>query len=227
MDTSKIVLFNGPALSGKDSVVEFLSGEGLQFESSECKKKLHELTMEYFSLPEERYWEIYNSRVLKENPLEEFTVPLWVASRMEEKVKQYFGYTYRLWNGESPFSEVYLSSRKALILISEFVIKPSYGGDYFGRCRAESIDLGGNQLYIDGSCGFAEELIPLIIKLGQENILLIRVHRPGHTFEGDSRDYILGRAITNTHDVHNDGTEAEYNEKVKTLVEDFIGEEIG
>jgi hypothetical protein len=55
-----------------------------------------------------------------------------------------------------------------------------------------------------------------------ENILLIRIHRDGYTFEGDSRDYIPDGVITNTVDIDNNGTLEDYLKKVETVVRGFI-----
>ena len=99
------------------------------------------------------------------------------------------------------------------------------GSGYFGVARAKAIQEG--EIAVDSSTGFVEELPPLIERLGQENILLIRVHREGATFEGDSRNYIPDGVITNTVDVNSVyGKLTEYLEEVERHVEEFLDETI-
>ena len=43
--------------------------------------------------------------------------------------------------------------------------------------------------------GFASEVIPLVEEVGAENILVLRIHRPDCSFEGDSRDFCDGFSV--------------------------------
>ena len=83
-------------------------------------------------------------------------------------------------NGKSP--------REFMIWISEDVIKPQFGEQYFGlqfamKAREYPYDI----ICTDG--GFPEEIKPLISAGLDAHIC--RLHRAGFTFEGDSRDYIV------------------------------------
>lgn len=84
-------------------------------------------------------------------------------------------------NGKSP--------REFMIWISESVIKPQFGNDYFGKRFSDDAMLNG-QIYpiicTDG--GFPDEIIALIQR--GHKVKLCRLHRDGYTFEGDSRNYI-------------------------------------
>lgn len=82
------------------------------------------------------------------------------------------------------------SCRDLLIWMSEEVIKPKFGKDYFGRYAATSISSTGNYIFSDG--GFKDEIG--IIKdhceaIGQK-MVLIHLYRDGTSFSGDSRDYV-------------------------------------
>lgn len=81
-------------------------------------------------------------------------------------------------NGKSP--------RQFMIWISEDVIKPQFGADYFGRRVAEEVRKFGTVVCTDG--GFEDEVIALIN--AGINVSLYRLHRSGYAFDGDSRDYI-------------------------------------
>lgn len=82
------------------------------------------------------------------------------------------------------------SRRSALIYVSEEIIKPRYGKDYFGLKASEKIDILANYCLSDG--GFVEEIHPLINKLGQDKICIVQLYRTGCSFSSDSRNYING-----------------------------------
>jgi hypothetical protein len=109
-----------------------------------------------------------------------------------------------------------------MICVSECLMKPKFGTEYFGQARVNKIKRNEGYDFCDSSTGFIDELYPLIDYLGQENILLFRIYRDGYTFEGDSRNYIPDGVITNTVDVYNNGTEQEYFDKVEAIVRGFL-----
>ena len=79
------------------------------------------------------------------------------------------------------------SPRQFMIWISEQVMKPSFGHDYFGERFAH--DASENEIPVictDG--GFEDEIYPLL-NAGHE-VKLCRLHRRGYSFDGDSRDYV-------------------------------------
>ena len=83
-----------------------------------------------------------------------------------------------------------LSPRQLMIHISESVIKPLFGDEYFGKRMVESINNG----YVNGEVvvvpdgGFGSEITPLL-RAGH-GVIVVRLHRKGFTFEGDSRSYL-------------------------------------
>lgn len=94
--------------------------------------------------------------------------------------------------------------RQALIYVSENVIKPKYGKDYFGKCAAKRITEAKQIAIIpinfivfsDG--GFVEEILPL-----QEidDVLVIHLHGRGD-FSNDSRNYIVAPGLIHHTDVN-------------------------
>jgi hypothetical protein len=94
------------------------------------------------------------------------------------------------------------SPRSAMIWLSEEVMKPTYGINIFGHLAVNQLrDMAADVIFSD--CGFTHELEPLEEHLGSRNMLIVRLHRPGKTFAGDSRGYIVATAIP-TIDIHND-----------------------
>ena len=86
-----------------------------------------------------------------------------------------------------------MSRREAMIHMSEEIIKPKEGKDFFGRCVAEEIEDDHNYALADG--GFFEELAPIIERVGSENIVLVQLTRFGHDYSSDSRRYFNGNLI--------------------------------
>lgn len=86
-----------------------------------------------------------------------------------------------------------MSRREAMIFVSEEVIKPKEGKDFFGRCVAEEIEDGKNYALADG--GFFEELAPIVERVGAENIIIVQLTREGHDYSSDSRRYFNGKLI--------------------------------
>lgn len=110
-------------------------------------------------------------------------------------------------NGKSP--------RQAMIYVSETVIKPNFGDDYFGDALVRKIaNTPDRLLFCCSDSGFLSELTPVVNRYGVENVKLVRIHRPGYTFEmyGDSRTYIkdieLPRGMS-SYDIDNDGESVE------------------
>lgn len=231
---SKIILFNSPRNVGKSRAITYLNSKGYNLISAECKESLHNLTMTLFGVDPDRYWEIYNTRELKEVPLPEFSaiLPYSEICSMQELVGR--------WVTKDIFGshrKVEFTIREAMIYVSEIVVKSRWGNDWFGKERVRSMvklennysDANGcfvnkDLTFTDDSAAFVEELAPLIEYIGQENILLLRVHRDGFTFEGDSRSYIPDGVIDNTIDVYNNGTEQGYFDQVEEIVRKFLNE---
>ena len=85
------------------------------------------------------------------------------------------------------------SRREAMIHVSENVMKPKKGLDYFGKLVAEEIEDSIHYAVADG--GFVEELEPLIERVGRENIVIVQITRDGHDYSSDSRRYFNGNLV--------------------------------
>ena len=84
----------------------------------------------------------------------------------------------------------HMSCREAMIYVSETIVKPKRGLDYFGNQVANEIDLNKNYAISDG--GFVDELIPIINKIGDNNFVLVQLTRDGCDYSTDSRRYFDG-----------------------------------
>jgi hypothetical protein len=86
-----------------------------------------------------------------------------------------------------------MSRREAMIHVSEDVIKPKYGSDYFGVQAASQINGIDDYCFSDG--GFVHELIPIINKSGVGKICIVQLTRDGCDFSSDSRRYFDGEMV--------------------------------
>lgn len=72
--------------------------------------------------------------------------------------------------------------------LSEDIVKPEFGAAWVGTLLAESIV--EDCVFTDG--GFAEEVQAL--RDAGHHVVLVRLHRDGYTFRGDTRSYLYGVA---------------------------------
>lgn len=92
------------------------------------------------------------------------------------------------------------SIRDCMIEVSEKVIKQFYGKDFFGKKALE--DCCDILLNIATDGGFVPEVMALVE--GGAEVVVIRLHKEGYDFEGDSRGYLPDLNCYTTYDVEND-----------------------
>ncbi|UCR74505.1 hypothetical protein RCIP0073_00038 [Klebsiella phage RCIP0073] len=83
-----------------------------------------------------------------------------------------------------------MSPREFFIHISESFVKPILGNEQFGYLAASgAIEATSHVVFSDG--GFPDEVRALIEhEQSDYHLYLVRLHREGFTFEGDSRNYV-------------------------------------
>ena len=121
----------------------------------EFKEALYEATANHYGLDINTYKALATNRILKDSEETSF---------FEEEGKTY---------------------RQGLIHVSENIIKPMYGADYFGVKAAQKL-VDGINAFSDGG-GWWPELAPVAEVADQ--VIICRLYRNGYTFAGDSRDY--------------------------------------
>jgi len=164
---NKVVIFNGPPRSGKDLATEFCC-EYFKGTHASMKTSLIKLTASTLGLTVEEFLKHYDEKCNDKTYEESGCV--WVKD-----LSMY------------PVNGGYLSKRRALIHVSENVVKPTFGDSVFGKLAADNLPKG-LVFFSDG--GFPDEIQPIADKVGIENMLIVHIKREGYTFEGDSRDYV-------------------------------------
>lgn len=153
-----ILLLNGPAGSGKDTLANALS----TFNHAKFATPLYESLRALFRISGTEWLDMYNNR--KEEPS-------------------------ALLGGMSP--------REAMIWMSEDVCKPKLGTPFFGELlakRIEAVVAAGKRSdrFVVSDSGFVEEALVLVETFGADSVKLINLHRYGHDYKHDSRNYING-----------------------------------
>lgn len=227
-----LILINGPLGCGKTDLVEyaktyFAETYNIRSTDARCKDKLHRLTMEIFGVPENKYWEIYNSRKLKETRSDLFRLPASVAinATISTGVDIYDSRHTELLGDEE---YALMSLRLAMIFVSECLIKPNFGESYFGEYRMVSVMNNSAQIYWDDSTGFPDELKPISTFIPLDHVLLVRVHGRGKFDSRDSRDYILDGVLPPDRviDVWNDGELIDFLTNTTKAIEGKLTDEL-
>lgn len=118
------------------------------------------------------------------------------------------------------------SCREVQINISEKFMKLIHGTEVFGNLLAKEIENSPQELFFISDSGFAPEAEVLAQKFGAENITLIRIHRDGYDYSGDSRSYInLDHLAITTYDVINPNDDVNtFFSRLREIVAYNIGE---
>lgn len=194
----KIILFNGPPRSGKDTAADLTEHElRWKYPTARCKfanglRCMAEAAIEASGLLTE------DSEI----------VPLFFSEYLKDKKSKDLC-------GRTP--------REVLIQMSEGFVKPLFGKDFFGKVLAHQIKqvkVDKTSLFLISDSGFQEEAEVLMKEFGSENILLIRLHANGKDFEGDSRSHIY--PDVQSADVHNPMTEEGLWENLEPHITAFL-----
>lgn len=104
--------------------------------------------------------------------------------------------------------------RQMLIDLSESYIKPRLGVAWFPRLLVRHIEKFPlvKQWFVT-DCGFQVEVDFLFAYYGYRNVRLIQLRRPGHDFNGDSREYVFVPKQRLMRTIYNDGSLDEFYDK--------------
>lgn len=196
MDT-KVIFFNGPPRCGKDTAAKYLfqTRKGVVFDR--------------FSMPCKMAFAALLTHAGKQANINEFGDLEPYESTKGDNIP-WLGVSYRQWQ----------------IDFSEKFMKPLYGDDIFARLFIERNreQKGKAKLIVIPDSGFASEVGPIVDHFGEKNCLLVRTHRPGYDFTGDSRSYIYN-VMLHEMDVDNDYTVDYYHDLIANIAANFLATE--
>lgn len=190
---TKIILFNGPPGSGKDTAADMAYEETdlvpLLKKSVKFAKAVKESVHQMLDLVDPNGMPYSHD---------------FFESAKNEKMAAFRGF----------------SPRETYIWYSEEVMKPRYGTAIFGEILADQIGPGSQKMAVFVSdSGFREEAEVLLDRYGVPAVTLVRMHRTGCNFDKDSRSYLdLSDWGVETFDIRNDGTLEQLQFEISNLL---------
>lgn len=184
MQLPKFLFINGPAGSGKSTLASLLCSSQPACWRESFAEPIRDMIRTVFFPNDGPLWEqtpdLRDGAVKKRNMLELAGLELTDGNALDPLV------------------------RGTMIAFSEDFMKKLFGPQIFGqllvsRCREQ--ELFYSTFVIDDS-GFPQEASYVISQHGASSCALIRLHRDGHSFAGDSRGYISLDGVRSI-DLHN------------------------
>lgn len=162
-----------------------------------------------------------------------YTRPLSFKTPLINTTKALYGISDSVWDSwyhpnikEEPREGLGgLSCREALIKVSEEIIKPAFGKDFFGRGVVKAIKDDGyrtGSVFVIDDGGFSEEIIPLMEEFGRINLHLIEIYREGRSFENDSRNWLPRNLFSQTYGVYNNDSLSEFHNEIDIVYKDIL-----
>ena len=99
-------------------------------------------------------------------------------------------------------------------------LREKFGPQIFGKLIADEISASEGKRFIISDLANMDELKPLLRQSGIQT-QVIRLHRAGKTFDGDSRSYVMDPAL-NALDVANDGDVELFQKKMKAIANNIL-----
>lgn len=181
-----IVIFNAPASSGKDVATDFMLNYFNTGLKVSFKDALYVDTAKYFNIDVKDLIEYHSNRKLKERPSELF--PKYNKHSLKQRTLSFLYGVGSLFGVRSLMSLGHYSSREALIHVSENIVKPIQGNDFYGRKLVERIEASSERYVFTPDGGFKNEATPLL-EAGY-NVYIVQLERNGATFDNDSRKFL-------------------------------------
>ncbi len=195
-----VIMFNGPPRSGKDSACEIIMEHFPEVHYAYFKEVLYRECAKILGLDFNFWASVCQNGDLKDKPM------LTMAA------------------GETG---AVMTPRDILIYLAEKVLKPKYGKDFIARGTAETIakliQLQREQsneaaVVVVPDLGFDYEIDTVRKMLPDAHVISVAVHRPGFTFEGDSRNYVK----TPNFGLHNTGSCEDLKHQVLRLLKNIV-----
>lgn len=196
------ILFNGPPRSGKDTAAKFVHDYLVMkdFEATRRNKVVPYPIWEKFSFPNK--WAF--AAMVGKSCDRWGNVPGY--EERKEEILPWLGVSYRQWQ----------------IDFSEKFMKRAYGEDIFGRLLVRRCTSRQDAIHIVSDCGFQIEVDCVC----SHNYLLFNVVRDGTSFDGDSREWVIGRRANPSINLDNNGSLADLEKQVVERVSDWVEETI-
>lgn len=190
----KLILLNGPPGVGKDTAALAIEAD---------TRIDPPVFFERFSRPNKEAF-----AALMNAPIDEyFAVEGYETDK--SKIIPLLGVSYRQWQ----------------IDFSERFMKPLYGTTIFAKLLLSRIEpyAADPMIFVIPGCGFQTEVDHLAREFPPDDILFFTIQRPGHTFEGDSREYVIPDPNWTFHTIPNSGSKDDFESRILVCVHAFLG----
>ena len=189
----KIIILNAPPQSGKDTAANYLA-KHLDGQHMSFKRPLHDITVKMLGLDMGIYLDAYEE--MKEVKM------IDIGGDILFKL----GISYMK----------HLTLREWYIHLSENVLKPSFGDDFFGVMAAKRLKTYKWNIFSDG--GFSEEIKALYSATPKENITVIKIQQNFKNFKNDSRGWISEGLVGKTIVIENNDSLADFYKQLDVII---------
>jgi hypothetical protein len=192
----KIILFNGPPRSGKDTAASYLY-DLLQNQDKDphilrMSQPIKAAFQGMLNLKHGGYECLHEYEETKEEP-----IPIFSAKK---------GTSYRQWQ----------------IDFSEKFMKPLYGDNIFASIFIQEVETLDCDVVLVPDCGFQVEYDLLAETYGEENILVVQLSRKGKDFSNDSRSYLTDIPANCLWCIHNDESIEDFHATLRMVLKNMI-----
>lgn len=194
-----IILFNGPPRCGKDTAAKFLrdNWDSLDLSDTPILRRMSHPHKEMFAK-------------MVDAAIDDDGIVEWWEENKDQASALLNRRSYRQWQ----------------IDFSESFMKPLYGEDIFGKLFANyAANQSPSTTFLVPDCGFEIEADAISRFLPKATMHLVRIHRPGTSFAGDSRSYINPPSISPSRiiNIMNDSTLEEFHGQLTLWFQSAIG----
>lgn len=195
-----VIMFNGPPRSGKDSACEIIMEHFPEVHYAYFKEVLYKECAKILGLDFNFWATVCQNGDLKDKPMLTMAV------------------------GETG---AVMTPRDILIYLAEKVLKPKYGQDFIARGTADTIveliqfqreQSNEAAVIVVPDLGFDYEIDTVRKMIPDAHVISVAIHRPGFTFEGDSRNYVKNPNFG----LHNTGSCEDLKHQVLRLFKNIV-----
>jgi hypothetical protein len=189
--TQKIILFNGPPRSGKDTAASYLYDLLQNQDKDPYILRMSRPIKAAFQGMLNLEGEGGSYELDKEEP-----IPIFSAKK---------GTSYRQWQ----------------IDFSEKFMKPLYGDAIFASIFIQEVETLDCDVVLVPDCGFQVEYDLLAETYGEENILVVQLSRKGKDFSNDSRSYLTDIPANCLWCIHNDESIEDFHATLRMVLKNM------
>lgn len=156
-----------------------------------------------------------------ESAIFRFTVPVKEETHRRYGLEVPFDYFEDKSVKDAPMAEFGgLSPRQAYIKVGD-ELRAEHGPDIVTAMLCERIRQSGVPIVVNPDCGGDAEAEGIVEELGFDSVIVFRIHKEGHDYAGDSRNWVTSDKVRKIDIVNVEGQVADYVSTVVQVSEMF------